>query len=103
MKIRSGFVSNSSSSSFLIKGDCAEGAKAILKKFDMDFYTVGWDDVYTEPINEESELYRIFREICYQSFDMDICCPHIDDKDKYVEVKGECFSYPVYVPKDEVL
>lgn len=99
MKIRVGFVSNSSSSSFLISGDCKEGAMEILEHAGKDYYQVGWDDLYTEIINEEDTLYHVMKKICKQDYPMDICSPSISDKDEFDEVKGNKFGYPVYIPK----
>ena len=98
MKVRAGFVSNSSSSSFLIHGDCKNGAIEILEKFGIDYYEVGWDDTYTEIINEEHVLYHILKKISQQEFPMDICCPSLSDKDKYTEYKGK-LGGSVYIPK----
>lgn len=100
MKIRIGFISNSSSSSFLISSDSyKQGILDICEKFEIDYVTDGWKDIYTEIINEEHSLYHIFNELCLQAYDMDICCPHLNDRDKYDEVKGEKFGHTIYIPK----
>ena len=96
MKIRNGFVSNSSSSSFVIDLKKYNNAISTLEELGVDYYVVE-DVLYTEMVCDSRKVYN---DIC-KSFDD---CDTIDGSDApyneegYVEIEGELGISSVYIP-----
>ena len=69
MKFRTGFVSNSSSSSLIISNkDNIEKVKSILQGTGYDYYELN-DELYTSQISDCSDLYEVISELSDASYD----------------------------------
>ncbi len=101
MKYRQGFVSNSSSSSFVIQSSKTNEIKEFLQELDRDYYEIG-GNIYTEMVYDGNEDYV---EICRYLEENNISHDTIDggdtpyDEYNYLEVEGECGSNSVFIPK----
>lgn len=99
MKIRSGFVSNSSSSSFLITGkDNISKAIDLINKCKegyFDYYLIN-SRLYTNAIHDSYDFYDEIGELAVDEFEHH-GAPYDDEK----EVEGDRGVTTVYVPKYE--
>lgn len=77
MKIRNGFVSNSSTSSFLIYGVCLEDTDAILKKLEKSF------DIENEELNEEVNVREALDNV-FQKTDIEVHSPYGSNYGLYI-------------------
>lgn len=92
MKYRIGFVSNSSSSSFIITGkENIEKAKKLLQNFRYDYYE--YDNcLYTQSISDCSDAYELLSEmdsLAYEPLDYN-----------YIDIEGELGIDTISLPKD---
>lgn len=96
MKIRNGFVSNSSSSSFIISCSDNKDVTEFLESLRIDYYTVE-GNIYTEMVSDATDDYI---EICNKFPDCDTNDGGNEpyDCDNYVEVEGELGISSVYIP-----
>ena len=86
MKIRTGFISNSSSSSFIIKDKTKqEQAKKILESCYGDYY-IFKDVMYTSFVSDCSESYSELSKLKDDDVDGDYDTPY--DSDEFLEVEG---------------
>lgn len=102
MKVRNGFVSNSSSSSFIIVGDNIPKAKELIEnaKNGHDYYEL--DGVlYTSIISDGEDLYSSLSNISAE----DVSCGHSYpyDEDYFFEFEGDRGCETVWIEKDRVL
>lgn len=99
MKIRQGFVSNSSSSSFVISDkDNIEKAKSMLQGTGHDYYELN-DKLYTSQISDCSDLYGVISELSDTSYDY---C-ELSYNSSWIDIEGELGCTEVYLPKREYL
>jgi len=92
MKVRKGFVSNSSSSSFIIKnGDVNEVANSMFNTISRDF--MEWDDVATEDSKYIEKLVRYRRNL-----NKAIACM---EKDECIGVTMPSCNEDTYIAKDK--
>ena len=98
-KIRQGFVSNSSSSSFIISNkDNIEKAKSMLQGTGYDYYELN-DKLYTSQISDCSDLYGVISELSDTSYDSgEQSC-----SSSWIDIEGELGCEEVYLPKREYL
>lgn len=99
MKLRLSFVSNSSSSSFIIMGDDnINKVKELLQDTGHDFYELG-DKLYTSWVNDCSDYYDELSDLCIQSYDsyMQEYTP------SWIKTEGELGCEAVYLPTDEYI
>ena len=88
MKIRTGFVSNSSSSSFVITNkDNFEKVKKILEETREDYY-IFKDVLYTSPIYENAYFSEL-EKLSSDEREGEIAGAPYGDIDDYIEVEGE--------------
>lgn len=100
MKIRNGFVSNSSSSSFVIKTPTnISKVSAILDEVgNYDYYVL--DNVlYTSFISDCSNLYSTLSELSEYSYEGSHGVPY--EESEFIEFEGERGVDSVYIPKSE--
>lgn len=100
MKLRLGFVSNSSSSSFIISHDDSKKvAKELLKENCYDYYEI--DNVlYTSFISDVSNLYsEMYKLIVDEIIDGGDSSPY--NEDEFFEFEGDLGVDPVYIPKSK--
>lgn len=102
MKVRNGFVSNSSSSSFIIVGDNIPKAKELIdnSKNGNDYYEL--DGVlYTSIISEYDDIHSPLSDISAE----DVSCGHSYpyDEDDFFEFEGDRGCETVWIEKDRVL
>lgn len=97
MKIRSGFVSNSSSSSFIISGDNIEKAKDIINKMqNADYYELdGY--LYTSFISDGYDAYSELNDMCSDCIDGGHNYPY--DEENFFEFEGDKGVMSVYIEK----
>lgn len=96
MKIRQGFVSNSSSSSFVINDkNNMKSAIQILEEIEEDYYILD-DTLYTSFIGDGCEEYSDLFALCDDSIDGGHCCPY--NEEDFVEVEGIMGVSSVYIP-----
>ena len=94
MKYRNGFVSNSSSSSFIITNkENFDMAKSILKH-GLDYYELN-DKLYTSRISDCRDEYYSISDISEKSYG------YLEDDLDWVGVEGERGVDAVYVPRTE--
>lgn len=98
MKIRSGFVSNSSSSSFILTA-FIEDAKEILKKDGYDYYEFN-NKLYTSAIGDWSDTWDKIYDL---SIDEIESYEQENGEHKWIGVEGERGLDTVYLPKEEYL
>lgn len=92
MKYRTGFVSNSSSSSFIITGkENIKKAKEMLQDCRYDYYEYN-DKLYTQDISDWSDIYESLQEIDHDSYD--------SWGSERVDIEGELGIGTVSLPKD---
>lgn len=102
MKLRQGFVSNSSSSSFVIQSSTPNEVKEFLQELDIDYYEIG-GNIYTEMVYDGNENYS---KVCNYLDNNNLSHDTIDggnepyDEYNYLEVEGECGSSSVFIPKE---
>ena len=102
MKIRNGFVSNSSSSSFVIQSNKANETKEFLQELDRDYYEIG-GNIYTEMVYDGDDDYdNIYKYLGENDLSHDTIEGNNEPYDSYnyLEVEGECGSSSVFIPKD---
>lgn len=102
MKIRNGFVSNSSSSSFVIQSNKANETKEFLQGLDRDYYEIG-GNIYTEMVYDGDDDYdNIYKYLGENDLSHDTIEGNNEPYDSYnyLEVEGECGSSSVFIPKD---
>ena len=98
MKIRNGFVSNSSSSSFMIK-DNKEKVKELINNYHgVDYYEYK-GILYTSFISECSDLYSKISKLSYDYIEGDDSPYNEDD---YVEVEGELGIDSVWLNREDL-
>lgn len=96
-KYRQGFISNSSSSSFIIKGDNIEKAKEIVEKMHaQDYYQID-DTLYTSMISDGYDEYYELSNLSYDDIDGSYGEPYSND---FVPVEGDRGVRTVYIPKE---
>lgn len=96
-KYRNGFVSNSSSSSFIIKGDNIEKAKEIVEKMHaQDYYQID-DTLYTSMISDGYDEYYELSNLSYDDIDGSHGEPYSND---FVPVEGDRGIGTVYIPRE---
>lgn len=99
MKIRTGFVSNSSSSSFIISNkDNIEKVKSMLQGTGYDYYELN-GKLYTSQISDWADLY----EDVYDCSDTSYDSYEQDYSRKWIYVEGELGCEEVFLPKEEYL
>lgn len=98
-KIRQGFVSNSSSSSFIISNkDNIEKTKSTLQGTGYDYYELN-GKLYTSQISDCSDLYNDiydFSDTSYDSYEQSY-------SSSWIDIEGELGCEEVYLPKEEYL
>lgn len=94
MKLRTSFVSNSSSSSFIITDkNNFDKVKEILKDIYGDYYE--YDDIlYTSRVSDCNDIYNEILELSSDSFDY--------NEYNYCEIEGERGVNTVYVPSEAI-
>lgn len=98
-KIRQGFVSNSSSSSFIISNkDNIEKVKSTLQGTGYDYYELN-DKLYTSQISDCSDLYEVISELSNTSYDS---CEQ-SYSSSWIDIEGELGCTEVCLPKREYL
>ena len=98
MKVRSGFVSNSSSSSFILTA-FREDAKEILKKDGYDYHEFN-NKLYTSAIGDCSDTWDKIYDLSVEEIES---YEQIYGEDKWIGVEGERGLDTVYLPKEEYL
>lgn len=97
MKIRNGFVSNSSSSSFIITNpNNFEKAKELVNTCYCADYKVYKDVMYTTMISDQDDNYSDFRDISADRIDGNHSMPY--NEDAYIMVYGEKGIEEVPIP-----
>jgi hypothetical protein len=99
MKIRTSFVSNSSSSSFIISNkDNIEQVKSMLQGTGYDYYELN-GKLYTSQISDCSDLYNDIYDFSDTSYDS-----HEQSySSSWIDIEGELGCEEVYLPKEEYL
>jgi hypothetical protein len=99
MKIRTGFVSNSSSSSFIISNkNNIEEVKSMLQGTGYDYYELN-GKLYTSQISDCSDLYNDIYDFSDTSYDS-----HEQSySSSWIDIEGELGCEEVYLPKEEYL
>lgn len=99
MKIRACFVSNSSSSSFVISNkDNIEKAKSTIQGTGYDYYELN-GKLYTSQISDCSDLYNAIYDFSDTSYDS-----HEQSySSSWIDIEGELGCEEVYLPKKEYL
>lgn len=101
MKVRSGFVSNSSSSSFIITGENISKAKNLINNIGYyDYYELD-GKLYTSFIGDCSEWYGEFSELSDDSIEGSHGCPY--NEDDFKELEGDRGFESVYIQKDIII
>ena len=99
MKIRTSFVSNSSSSSFIISNkDNVDKVKSMLQGTGYDYYELN-GKLYTSQISDCSDLYNDIYDFSDTSYDS-----HEQSySSSWIDIEGELGCEEVYLPKEEYL
>ena len=99
MKIRTSFVSNSSSSSFIISNkDNIEKVKSMLQGTGYDYYELN-GKLYTSQMSDCSDLYNDIYDFSDTSYDS-----HEQSySSSWIDIEGELGCEEVYLPKKEYL
>lgn len=99
-KIRNGFVSNSSSSSFVIIGNNIDIAKKLIdENGGYDYYELD-DKLYTSFISDCSDFYGVICDLSGDSYEGDYGHPY--DEESFKEVEGDRGFASVFIPKEVV-
>ena len=97
MKIRHGFVSNSSSSSFVIKNsENFEKVKELLEQYCFADYKIYKDVMYTSMISDGSDIHFDIADLCDEEHEGD------GYEDDFLMVEGECGKEDVPIPRDNL-
>ena len=101
MKVRNGFVSNSSSSSFIISGDNIKKAQELIDaKGGYDYYELD-GKLYTSFISDCDDFYNKMSELTDETIEGSHGSPY--DEDAFVELEGDRGFGCVYIKKDVIL
>lgn len=101
MKVRSGFVSNSSSSSFIISGDNIKKAQELIDaKGGYDYYELD-GKLYTSFISDCDDFYEEMSALTDDTIEGSHGSPY--DEDAFVELEGDRGFGCVYILKDVIL
>lgn len=100
MKIRAGFVSNSSSSSFIVTNKKNwERVKEILKETREDYY-IFKDVLYTSPVYE-NDYYKELQKLSSEERVGEIGGSPYGNEDEYVEIDGERGVETVWIERNK--
>lgn len=101
MKIRHGFVSNSSSSSFVIKNsENFEKVKELLEQYCFADYKIYKNVMYTSMISDGSDIHFDIADLCDEEHEGDGYSPY--NEDDFLMIEGECGKEDVPIPRDNL-
>ena len=101
MKIRNGFISNSSSSSFIITNQkYFDKVKEILEDCKEDYY-IFKNVLYTSFISED-KIYSNLESLATDEIEGNIGGPPYGDEEDWIEVEGEIGRESVWLPRQNL-